>query len=224
MRLCKSPWRISGIAGILFVVLSFIASGINVMPPGFNQDKMELMNWFAANSDWYRVGHFIAGLAFLLFYFPFFAGFCERLKTAEGAPAIWTKVVWASAIMSPATGTIGGTFMVGAALLGGNVSPETAQLGLSAFFYAYVVSGAFGGIVMLGAAIVILRTGVFRKWLGWAGVVIGLTAVIGLGAIIENDPKGLLATLNGLAWLIYFLWIAALSVELVRIPADTSQV
>jgi|GEM_PF-6491096 len=43
----KTPWRISGIAGILFVILSFIASGINILPSAYDQNKMILVAWFA---------------------------------------------------------------------------------------------------------------------------------------------------------------------------------
>jgi hypothetical protein len=172
--------------------------------------------WLALNSQPFRVGHFIAGLAFLLFYFPFFAGLCERLRDAEGPPAIWSRVVWAGAIMSPAAGTTSGSFMVGAALLGARVSPDVAAFGTASNFYAFVVSGALSGIVMIGAAVAILQTGIFSLWLGWAGALIGSAAIVGSAALVENDPTGLFASINAFAWLAYFLWIAALSVELIR--------
>jgi hypothetical protein len=196
--------------------MSFVASGMNVQPPAYDQDQATFVEWFAENGQLYRVGHFIAGLAFLLFYFPFFAGLCERLRQAEGSPAIWSRVAWAGAIMSPAAGTTSGSFVVGAALLGGRVSPDVAAFGAAASFYAFVVSGALSGVVMIGAGVVILRTLVFSQWLGWTGVVIGFAAIAGSTALVENDPNGLFATLNASAWLAYFLWISALSVELIR--------
>ena len=215
MHSSTRPWRISGIAGLLFVVLSFVASGMNVQPPAYEQDQTAFVTWFAENGQRFRIGHFIAGVAFLLFYFPFFAGFCERLREAEGTPAIWSRVAWAGVIMSPAAGTTSGSFIVGAALLGGGVSSDTAAFGAAGSFYAYVVSGALSGIVMIGAAVVIIRTGVFWRWLGWAGASIGLAAIAGSAALIENDPSGLFATINAFAWLAYFVWIAALSIALI---------
>ena len=137
----KRPWRISGIAGLLFVVLSFVASGMNVQPPAYDEDPAAFVAWFAENGQRFRVGHFIAGLAFLLFYFPFFAGLCERLRAAEGAPAIWSRVAWAGAIMSPAAGTIAGSLIVGAALLGGSVSHDVARFGAA----GHLVGFDFGG-------------------------------------------------------------------------------
>jgi hypothetical protein len=70
MDTAERPWRISGVAGLLFVVASFAASAINVQPPRYNQDAPAIAAWFAENSPMYRVGHFVAGLAFLLFTCP----------------------------------------------------------------------------------------------------------------------------------------------------------
>ncbi|MBU0711033.1 DUF4386 family protein [bacterium] len=221
MNILKRPWKISGIAGILFVALSFIASGIIKMPPTYNQDISTFAMWFSENGQWFRFGHCLAALAFLPFYFPFFAGFCEILKKAEGEPAILTRVTWAGAILSPAVGSIGGAAIMGIALLNGNASTEISQFGLASYFYAISVSGVFAGIAMIGAAIIILKTSVFKRWLGWAGLIIGFAAFISIGTLIENNPQGLFATLNGFVWLTYFLWIAVLSIEMIRMQEIT---
>jgi hypothetical protein len=211
-----TPLRISGVAGVLFVVLSLVASVTNVQPPAYDQDQTTFPAWFAANGQRFRTGHFAAGIAFLLFYFPFYAALFERLSRAEGSPPIWSRVAWAGAIMSPAAGTASGSFIMSAALVGGRVSPEAAAFGAAGSFYAYVVSGALTGVVMLAAALVILRTAVFSRWLGWAGVLVGSAAILGSAALVENEPGGLFATTNSLAWLAYFLWIGALSIELIQ--------
>ena len=63
-------------------------------------------------------------------------------------------------------------FIVGAALLGSTVSPDVTRFAAASNFYAFVVSGALSGVAMTGAAVVILRTGVFPRWLGWVGALI----------------------------------------------------
>jgi hypothetical protein len=112
---------------------------------------------------------------------------------------------------------------MGVALLDGNASPEVSQFGMAGYFYAYTVSGAYGGIAMIGSSIIILKTGIFKRWLGWAGLVIGSAAIISIGTFIENNPQGIFATINGLAWLAYFLWISVLSIELIRMPEIKSK-
>ena len=89
------------------------------------------------------------------------------------------------------------------------------RLALAGHFYAFVVSGALSGIATAGAALVILRTGVLPRWLGWAAAVVAVAAFLGSAAIVENDPADFFASLNGVAWLAYFLWIAAVAVAVV---------
>jgi hypothetical protein len=44
-----------------------------------------------------------------------------------------------------------------------------------------------------------------------------LAAIVGSAALVDNHPAAFFAAINGLAWLPYFLWIAALSVALIRV-------
>lgn len=218
MNTFRNPLKISGIAGILFVALSLITSAFIKMPPAYNKDISTFAVWFAENGQGFRIVHCLTALAFLPFYFPFFAGFCETLRIAEGEPNIWTRVTWAGAIISPSIGSIGGAAIMGIALLNGNGSAVVTQFALASYFYAIAVSGVFAGIAMTGGAIIILKTGVFKRWKGWAGLITGIAAFLSIGTLIENDPDGLFAAINGIVWLTYFLWIAALSIEMIRKP------
>jgi hypothetical protein len=73
VNLRANVWRVSGIAGLLFVVVPLPASFGNVQAPSYDAGHVEIAAWFAEESDQYRVGHFIAGLGTLLFYFSFFS-------------------------------------------------------------------------------------------------------------------------------------------------------
>lgn len=75
----------------------------------------------------------------------------------------------------------------------------------------------------VGTAVVIIHTGVFSRWLGWAGALVGLAAIAGCGAIVENNPAGLFATINTVAWLGYFLWLLALSIALIGRVSPSTQ-
>jgi hypothetical protein len=118
--------------------------------------------------------------------------------------------------MSPAAGTTSGSFIVALALVGGRVSPDVAAFAAAARFYAFVVSGAVNGVVLMGAAVLILRTGVFPLWLGWMAAIVGLAAITGCAAIVENNPAGVFTAISDLAWVAYFLWIVMVSVALIR--------
>lgn len=214
----SNPWKLSGIAGLLFVLLSFAASGMNVLPPPFDQDGAAVSAWFTANGHRYRSGHFVAGLAFLLFYLPFYAGLCERLREAEGTPALGSRVAWAGALLSPAAGTVAGAFLIAPAYLGPRLSSDVAAFAMAANFYALTVSCALGGVTLLGASWAILRAGAFRRGLGWTGLGIGLASIAGIGAVIEGDPQGIFATVGNMAWLAQFLWMMAAAIAML-LPA-----
>lgn len=216
-RLGGTSFRASGVAGILFVGLSFGASAMNVPPPAYDQDPAAIVAWFAEHGHRFRLGHLLAGLAFLLLYFPFFAGLCERLRQAEGEPAIWSRVSWAGAILCPAVGSAAGMFVVGLAYLGGRASPEVAAFATAANFHGLIISGTFSGVALIGAAVVILRTAVLWRWLGWAAAVIGIVAIASVAAVAEG-PSGPFATINSLAFAGYFLWMVAASAALIRSP------
>lgn len=223
MKTFGAPWRFSGIAGLLFVAISLLASGINILPPSHVQEEAAFVSWHAEHARWFRFGHVLAGFAFVLFYFPFYAGFCEKLREVEGHPAVWTRVTWAGAIMSPAAGTVAGSFVMGMAVLGVQSAVDVWEFAMAANFYAFVVSGAFAGVALVGAAAVMLRAATFARWLGWAALVIGIAAIGSIGALVESDPEGLLAGVSGLAWLLYFLWIAAVSIDLIRTPRKSAR-
>lgn len=211
-----TSFRLSGIAGILFVGLSFGASAMNTLPPSYDEDPAAMVAWFAENGMRFRLGHAFAGLAFLLLYVPFFAGLCERLRQAEGEPAIWSRVAWAGALLCPAAGTAAGMFIVSLAYLGGRTSPEVAAFAAAANFHGLVVSGAFSGVALIGAARVILRTAVLWRWLGWTAAVMGAVAIASVAAVAEGRPSGPFATINSFAFAGFFLWMVAASVALIR--------
>jgi hypothetical protein len=58
---------------------------------------------------------------------------------------------------------------------------------------------------LVNVTVVILRIGVFWRWLGWFGALIGIAAICGSAALVENDPGGLFAIISTYSWLAYFL-------------------
>jgi Domain of unknown function (DUF4386) len=73
----------------------------------------------------------------------------------------------------------------------------------------FMLFGIFAGLFALAASLAALQTAVFRRWLAWAGIVIG---VIGIATGAERETAQLAFPLFG-------LWIVAMSVALLRRPA-----
>ena len=125
----------------------------------------------------------------LLFYFPFLAGLCERLRQAEGTPTMWSRVAWPAAHHSPAAGTASGAFIMGAALVEDRASSRDRVVRDGGDLLRLRRSGAFGGVVLLAAAVVILRTGVLSWWLAQAGTLVGVVAISSTATLVGNDPR-----------------------------------
>ena len=73
----------------------------------------------------------------------------------------------------------------------------------------YLFTGAWT-IVIAGA---MLKSPVFRAWLGWAGIVSALGILVGL---LEPAGFALAGTVNAVAYLAWSLWLVATGVSLLR--------
>jgi hypothetical protein len=207
-------WQISGVAGILFVVL-FVAGAIFTGDvPTYDDSGEEIAAWFADNSSQYLAGDFITGLAFILFYFPFLAGLYTKLRGAEGQRPVWSRAALMGGIAFPLAGLAGGISLAGLALLEGDVSADVASMAAAASYHGFGAAGALSAIVMGAASIVILRTRVLWNWLGWLGALLAVAAIIGSGSVLENDPQGVLAIFGFISFIGFGVWILAASVAL----------
>jgi hypothetical protein len=54
--------------------------------------------------------------------------------------------------------------------------------------------------------------------------VIAAFSIAGTAAIVENDTDGIFATISSLAFVAYFLWIAAASVALLNLRSGSAAV
>jgi len=73
----------------------------------------------------------------------------------------------------------------------------------------YLFTGAWT-LVIAGA---MLKSPVFRPWLGWAGIVSALGILVGL---LESAGFALAGTINAVAYLAWSLWLVATGVSLLR--------
>jgi hypothetical protein len=77
---------------------------------------------------------------------------------------------------------------------------------------------AFPRAVLLGAtSIVILESGIAVRWIGWAGLVLGLISLVSTGTLVAPELFRFLA----LGTLLFVVWVLALSVALLRSGART---
>ncbi len=72
----------------------------------------------------------------------------------------------------------------------------------------------FTGVWTLVIAGAMLKSPLFRPWLGWAGIVSALGILVGL---LEPTGIALAGTINAVAYLAWSLWLVAIGVSLLRV-------
>lgn len=218
MQIARSLDRVGAAGGLLGVLLSvggfavIGAAGFAADPDASTQELAQVLEEGSAGLA--RVGIYIDTLG-SLFFILFVARLWATLRQGE-AQAAWLSVAaFASGVVMVVAG-LGDKIAYHAIVL-------AAEQGLNAQSAAplfYVVGGsfvlfqAFGGFFLLATGIGLLRTRALARWLGWAGVVVGLAGIAAAAA-----PGGLAGFI---VFPFFVLTIAALSVALLRTPLATA--
>ena len=211
-----SKWeRWSALGGILFVILTLVAGFLPGSPPKTSDSASKIAKFITDKPDEIRWAGFIGALAiFGLFWF--LGAVWRILRRAEGGNPRLTVVAIAGAVFASVMGTIGGIMLgavgiVGVAGSGGQASAR--------FFYILAtnlaVATVFGMAVFVAAfSVVILRTGVFPKLLGWFGVLITLVAAVSGGIVAST--RDVFFDLSFGAFFGFSLWLLIISVMILR--------
>jgi hypothetical protein len=203
---------IGGVSGIAALVLSIggfalIGAAGFALEPGASTEEIAAA-LSDGNTGLALTGGFLDTLG-SLFLIVFAAVLFARLRPAEGEPGWISLASFAAALLMVAAGLgdkaayyaiasradTGLDPNVGAALY------DTA----TAFFALFQV---LAGFFLFVTGLAVLRTEVLRRWLGWAGIAIGLAGIASAAAPESGAGQ--------LAFPLVVLWIVAVSIALVR--------
>jgi hypothetical protein len=194
--------------GLAAVVLFVIAFAVGGETPDLDSSGQEVVDYYASHN-----GSQVAAGILLAYGALFLALFASVLSNAfrradRGAGSLAGLVLGGGILMSLGFAIFSGlTFTL--ADLGSDAEPAAAQA-LNALNNDFFIPLAIGtGIFMLASGAATLRGAALPRWLGWAGLVIGIAAV---------TPAGFFAVLAS------GIWIVIASVVLLRgraTPAET---
>ena len=202
-------------AGVLAAITFVVGLVMTTNSPDTDDSDAKIISWYADHGHRVTViiGAFI--LAFCgLFLLWFASGLRQRLRLAEGPEGRLANVALGGAVL------LVGLLWVGAAALasipaevslgGGNAlkTADVARFLPSVGFGAILLFGMFGAIALIDAtSVVIFRTGVLARWLGWLGFVCGVLLLFGVVFL----PVVALP-----------IWLIAASIVLYRQPEGTA--
>jgi hypothetical protein len=202
-----SRWaRWAPVGGIVFIVL-FIVGMVLFSTPDVDNSAERIRAFYDDKGN--RTELIICGYLLVLsgiFFLWFLASLRSKLLEAEGGTGRLTSIVFASGIVFTAMlMTAAGSFMFVAGEItfaDAPVHPEIARVLPDIGFTFLTIAGAFAAIAMIDAAsVLIIRTGVFPRWIGWLGF---LVAVVLLAAALVFPIGALL------------IWVGVMSLALLQ--------
>ncbi len=203
-------WRVGGLVGILFVVLFIIGAFIIEGDTPMSDDSAsDIRKYFVDHPHKFLVGEFLIAFAFVFFLLPFASALRSFLGRAEGPAAIWSRLVFAGALLMTAVGAaasgLQGALAYSAA---GFADDNILKTIVNANYYTFTTAFPFlAALMVLSASVVILRTGALWRWLGGFGVIFAIAAVISTLAVLNDDPMGPLGVLGFIVFIALGVWI-----------------
>jgi hypothetical protein len=170
------------VSGIVFVVL-FIVGFFLLDLPDSDDPLTKIQAHYDDSGN--RAQIIIAGYLLTLaavFFFWFLASLRARLAAVEGPPGRLSSIAFGSGLVFTAmllAATCCFIFIAGEITFGDvdNINPEIQRVIPDLGFPLLLIGGAFSAIAMIDAAsVLIVKTGVLPKWIGWFGFV----AAVGL--------------------------------------------
>lgn len=209
--------RLGAVSGILTALLSFGgfmligAGGFAVQPGATLEDVAAVVS--QQPPPIVSIGLYLDTLGSLAFVL-FAARVWATLRLAEGPPAWLSTTAFGSALLA-----VGASFGDKAAFhaifsrAGGEIDPSVALTLYDVAAGSFNLFGAFVGLFVAAASVIVIRTAVLPRWLGWLGAVTGLLSV--LGASGPDSPVGFLGFM---AFPLVLIWMISTSVLLLLRP------
>ena len=176
--------RSAALSGIVFVVLMLVGAPFVLDVPKGDASAQEIASYFTDSGTHMRniVGAYLwvlGGLAFL----GFVAGLRSVLRQAEGDPHTLSNLVFGAGVVFTAVWSVSAAALASVAYAvefsDARVSdPDLVTVLPSLGGLLLLLGGGFAGILLLAAtSILIFRTGVLPRWLGWFGIVVAIALV-----------------------------------------------
>jgi hypothetical protein len=207
--------RFAAGAGILGTLMSVTYV---LMPPHGSRYPYtpQVIAEMARNHESYLFKNLLGTLSFFTFLF-FLGSLYSALRRAEGDTGWLSLLALGGGLVMTAVHSLESVASYALAwhvAHEGDVAAVTA-LGdiqdLTAYYYAVPLA-----VMFVAASIVAYRTRVLPRWIAWLGFVAGAVWIVGAAGVLDPQNGPLTAIGFGIGLLVYWLWIPATSIVLMR--------
>lgn len=212
----KNPWKLGGIAGLVFFVL-FVVGGLVLQgdTPMYGDSVKEIRDYFGNGDDSNRflIGDWLTAIGFVLFFLPFMSALRQVLAPADPSDGVLARLIVPGGVLFLVLGAVGS--MSWAALALGDTkdlddSSVRLAMDLNTYMSAVIVFGVAAFLVP--ASLIIISSRVLWRWLGWFGLVVALVAIVSDLWLVQGDDESFLGFLGFIAFIGLGIWILATSI------------
>lgn len=208
--------RAGGIAGIVFAVLIAI-DVFAFFGPSFTDPIADIREYFVDDANLILAIALVETLLFAFVFLFFAACLRDTLAWSESIPTEFPRLTFAGAIIAAALGGAASVPWMAVAFSDAAIGDDLLQfvMYMDAMAYGLIIGFAFA-LMALASSIVILRTNVLARWLGWLGVASAVLLITGSLWVLDGNEEGALAIIGFAGFAAWLLWALGVGIEMVR--------
>jgi hypothetical protein len=204
----------SGIAFMVAQVGALIVFSTTLLPrmPAIDAPVAERAAFFAEHGDLLILNNYLLVLP-VPFFLVFLGGFYSFLRRNEGSAGALAAIAFAAGITMAMVWPLGIVITnVGVEIARGGGDAATVSALDAMAPYTLALSALPKAVMLAASSILILHTRIAQRWIAWAGFLLAGVTLAGSGTLMVGD----LFPLLGLASLLFYVWIGAVTISLLR--------
>jgi len=205
--------RWAPLSGIAFVALWIGGAILEASSPG--DSDADILSYYAdsGNRGRHQVAFFLI-LAACLFFLWFLTILRGRLARAEGRPGPLTALSFGAGLVATALWLVAGVFFLAISYTAQEtkefkVDPNTERLISEMGYLFFVIGTPVAALLVISTSLLAMKKGIVPKWLAWFGLVLAVPMLLIFLAVIP--------------FLIFLVWVLAVSIVLLLQPERTEQ-
>ena len=219
-----SRWeRLAAASGILFVVSLIIQGVLLGTPPKVDDSTATIAAYFTDHRTKLLASWYIVGLG-IVFFFWFLGSLRHTLTQAEGGTGRLSTVAFGAGVAAAALAMVTGGVQTALAFkAAGEGNPAVVRAFFDLSNMVDTMTGFPLAAFILATSVVMIRTSAVSRWLGWAGLLVGLAILISSAAIFpESGPLASKEVVGYIAFILFGVWLLATSIIMVVRKGETA--
>jgi len=214
MRDERTWTQYAAIAGIVFVVLTIVGAFLPGQPPKPDDSIATIRSFYADHRSAILLSAYVGGVA-TAFGLWYIAALSVVVRRAEGGGGILALTTFAGGAVTSVVGVIG--LLVSAALAYSSRSDDVLRTMFDFGNMSFALIMFPWAVFTAAASVVMIRTGLFARWLGWAGIAAAALMLISAAGLGQTSGAWAAAgAVSIVTFIVGMIWILATAIFMLR--------